>query len=54
MIKESTGDVQRMHYLRKELGEEVAFTMAPILWLWLHFLQALMAGVQLPQILSLN
>jgi len=25
MIKESTGDVQRMHYLRKELGEEVAF-----------------------------
>lgn len=25
MIKESTGDVQRMHYLRKELGEGVAF-----------------------------
>lgn len=25
MIKESTGDVQRMHLLRKELGEEVAF-----------------------------
>ncbi|KAF5305791.1 hypothetical protein FQR65_LT18673 [Abscondita terminalis] len=25
MIKESTGDIQRMHYLRKELGEEVAF-----------------------------
>lgn len=25
MIKESSGDVQRMHYLRKELGEEVAF-----------------------------
>lgn len=25
MIKESTGDVQRMHYLRSELGEEVAF-----------------------------
>ncbi|WP_306349598.1 dihydrodipicolinate synthase family protein [Flavobacterium sp. '19STA2R22 D10 B1'] len=25
MIKESTGDVQRMHYLRKELGEEVPF-----------------------------
>ncbi|PSL47346.1 4-hydroxy-tetrahydrodipicolinate synthase [Chitinophaga niastensis] len=25
MIKESTGDVQRMHSLRKELGEEVAF-----------------------------
>ena len=25
MIKESTGDVQRMHYLRKELGEEIAF-----------------------------
>ena len=25
MIKESTGDVQRMHYLRKELGEDVAF-----------------------------
>ncbi|MCW3465104.1 dihydrodipicolinate synthase family protein [Chitinophaga nivalis] len=25
MIKESTGDVQRMHYLRKTLGEEVAF-----------------------------
>ncbi len=25
MIKESTGDVQRMHYLRKELGENVAF-----------------------------
>ena len=25
MIKESTGDVQRMHYLRKNLGEEVAF-----------------------------
>lgn len=25
MIKESTGDVQRMHFLRKELGEEVAF-----------------------------
>lgn len=25
MIKESTGDVQRMHYLKKELGEEVAF-----------------------------
>lgn len=25
MIKESTGDVQRMHFLRKTLGEEVAF-----------------------------
>lgn len=25
MIKESTGDIQRMHYLRQELGEEVAF-----------------------------
>ncbi|MBB5638191.1 4-hydroxy-tetrahydrodipicolinate synthase [Pedobacter cryoconitis] len=25
MIKESTGDLQRMHYLRRELGEEVAF-----------------------------
>ncbi len=25
MIKESTGDVQRMHYLRRELGENVAF-----------------------------
>lgn len=25
MIKESSGDVQRMHFLRKELGEEVAF-----------------------------
>lgn len=25
MIKESTGDIQRMHYLRRELGEEVAF-----------------------------
>ncbi|HAY3564344.1 TPA: dihydrodipicolinate synthase family protein [Elizabethkingia meningoseptica] len=25
MIKESTGDVQRMHYLRKELGDDVAF-----------------------------
>ncbi|SDF85580.1 4-hydroxy-tetrahydrodipicolinate synthase [Dyadobacter soli] len=25
MIKESTGDVQRMHYLRRVLGEEVAF-----------------------------
>ncbi|WP_404985995.1 dihydrodipicolinate synthase family protein [Chryseobacterium sp. M5] len=25
MIKESTGDIQRMHYLRKELDEEVAF-----------------------------
>lgn len=25
MIKESTGDVQRMHTLRKELGEDVAF-----------------------------
>lgn len=25
MIKESTGDIQRMHYLRKELGEAVAF-----------------------------
>jgi len=25
MIKESTGDIQRMHYLRKELGEKVAF-----------------------------
>lgn len=25
MIKESTGDIQRMHHLRKELGEEVAF-----------------------------
>ncbi|WP_166926388.1 dihydrodipicolinate synthase family protein [Flavobacterium poyangense] len=25
MIKESTGDVQRMHYLRRELGDEVAF-----------------------------
>lgn len=25
MIKESTGDVQRMHYLRRELGEDVAF-----------------------------
>lgn len=25
MVKESTGDVQRMHYLRRVLGEEVAF-----------------------------
>ncbi|SEJ57486.1 4-hydroxy-tetrahydrodipicolinate synthase [Dyadobacter sp. SG02] len=25
MIKESTGDVQRMHYLRRVLGDEVAF-----------------------------
>lgn len=25
MIKESTGDIQRMHYLRKELGEDTAF-----------------------------
>lgn len=25
MIKESTGDVQRMHYLKKELGEDAAF-----------------------------
>ena len=25
MIKESTGDIQRMHSLRKELGEDVAF-----------------------------
>jgi 4-hydroxy-tetrahydrodipicolinate synthase len=25
MIKESTGDVQRMHYLKKELGENAAF-----------------------------
>ncbi len=25
MIKESSGDVQRMHYLRRQLGEEVAF-----------------------------
>jgi 4-hydroxy-tetrahydrodipicolinate synthase len=25
MIKESSGDIQRMHILRKELGEEVAF-----------------------------
>lgn len=25
MIKESTGDVQRMHLLKKELGEDVAF-----------------------------
>ncbi|MEN4759976.1 dihydrodipicolinate synthase family protein [Chryseobacterium sp. C39-AII1] len=25
MIKESTGDIQRMHYLKKELGEDVAF-----------------------------
>jgi 4-hydroxy-tetrahydrodipicolinate synthase len=25
MIKESTGDVQRMYYLRQQLGEEVAF-----------------------------
>lgn len=25
MIKESTGDIQRMHYLRKELGEETSF-----------------------------
>ena len=25
MIKESSGDVQRMHYLRNELGEDVAF-----------------------------
>ncbi|KPE50932.1 dihydrodipicolinate synthase family protein [Chryseobacterium indologenes] len=25
MIKESSGDIQRMHYLRKELGEDVAF-----------------------------
>ncbi|RQO30673.1 dihydrodipicolinate synthase family protein [Taibaiella sp. KBW10] len=25
MIKESTGDIQRMHYLRKELGAEVDF-----------------------------
>lgn len=25
MIKESTGDIQRMHFLRRELGEEAAF-----------------------------
>jgi 4-hydroxy-tetrahydrodipicolinate synthase len=25
MIKESTGDVQRMHFLKRELGEEAAF-----------------------------
>ncbi len=25
MIKESTGDVQRMHYLRRELGDDVEF-----------------------------
>ncbi len=25
MIKESTGDIQRMYYIRKELGEDVAF-----------------------------
>src|SRR5690554_7505615 len=25
MVKESSGDIQRMHYLRKELGEDVAF-----------------------------
>lgn len=25
MIKESTGDVQRMHFLRRELGDDVAF-----------------------------
>ncbi|OCA72237.1 dihydrodipicolinate synthase family protein [Chryseobacterium artocarpi] len=25
MIKESTGDIQRMHFLRKELGEDVTF-----------------------------
>lgn len=25
MVKESTGDIQRMHYLRRTLGEEVAF-----------------------------
>lgn len=25
MIKESTGDIQRMHFLRKELGDDVAF-----------------------------
>ncbi|WP_426482813.1 dihydrodipicolinate synthase family protein [Chryseobacterium sp. R2ACT005] len=25
MIKESTGDIQRMHFLRRELGDEVAF-----------------------------
>ncbi|QSB25345.1 dihydrodipicolinate synthase family protein [Flavobacterium sp. CLA17] len=25
MIKESTGDIQRMHYLKKELGDNVAF-----------------------------
>ncbi len=25
MIKESTGDIQRMHYLKKVLGEDVAF-----------------------------
>lgn len=25
MIKESTGDVQRMHHLRRQLGDEVAF-----------------------------
>ncbi|GAB3716689.1 dihydrodipicolinate synthase family protein [Spirosoma flavus] len=25
MIKESTGDIQRMHYLRRQLGEDVAF-----------------------------
>lgn len=25
MIKESTGDVQRMHYLKRELGEQAAF-----------------------------
>ncbi|KLT69903.1 dihydrodipicolinate synthase family protein [Flavobacterium sp. ABG] len=25
MIKESTGDIQRMHYLKRELGDDVAF-----------------------------
>ncbi len=32
MIKESSGDIQRMHYLRRELGRMLPFTTAQIHW----------------------
>jgi 4-hydroxy-tetrahydrodipicolinate synthase len=34
MIKESSGDIQRMHYLRRELGKRLLSIMDPILWPW--------------------
>ncbi len=54
MIKESTGDVQRMHYLRKELGEDVAFYNGSNPLALAAFSAEQQAGVRQHPILSRN